>query len=205
MWGLPRVLVCMEEKSIIPAVVSDSLKNSERIGSASGHENMGIQKQIRATSDRLATEGWIEEPLTDGEVLTLAKVEHQRILEVKADHIYDYIEQDQRVCDGEQDGNIGTYVVVAEHGEEYILDPITPTVRRFRTMADARAIVAGLIIEHRRSGQTVSIISESKWGEGCFMLHGKDRTLTIQLNCRLSEAAYHYWRIAEIEREREAN
>lgn len=125
------------------------------------------------------------------------------LIETPAHHIYDSIEMDQLICDGDRSGEVGTYVVVSEHGEEYLLAPIIPEVRRFASRADARDMVAQRIIEHRRAGGSVSIISNSCAVEGgCFMLHGKHRTITIEFGCRLSEAAYHLARQDEIRRDR---
>jgi hypothetical protein len=121
--------------------------------------------------------------------------------ETPAHHIYDSIEMDQDICNGREEGDLGTYVVISEHGEEYLLRPIIPEVRRFSDMRSARAVVARLLAEHRRAGHSVSSISSYGYA-GEWMLHNRERTLTIQLNCRISEAAYHYHRQSEIRKER---
>ena len=125
------------------------------------------------------------------------------LIETPAHHIYDSIEMDQLICDGDRNGEVGTYVVASEAGEEYLLAPIIPEVRRFASRTDARNMVAQRITEHRRAGGSVSIISPSCRVEGgCFMLHGKHRTITIEFGCRLSEARYHLSRQDEIRRDR---
>jgi hypothetical protein len=125
-------------------------------------------------------------------------------IETPAHHVYDNIAMDQSRWDGDLDGKAGRYVVIAEHGEEYLLAPMVPVVRRFLSMEDARNVVAGLINDHRRKGESVSMIADSKW-EGCYMLHSRERTITIQLDPRLEEVAYHCHRQTEIRREQAEN
>lgn len=101
----------------------------------------------------------------------------------------------------------GQFVVVSEHGEEYINDPMVPVVLFFDERTEARGLVAAILRAARAAGLSVSMVAPSAddMGGG-WLIHehprqGFTRTLCVQLDPWFDEVKYHRRRAREIRAE----